>query len=393
MKLTSCIVALIASVLTACAADTVPMTSEAQNRVNPPASGKLAYAISEDGTSATLYVGADGKAAPVADPAALRSVIVAPYPAGSFDVDPGDAVVGTGASGKTYASASKSTPVTMTVTMLDGSLIGQVGYQQGGGSATMPGVANVKTTVDGSVATLSLTTDNGGYIYGISVYPPEANRINDTTVSDFTVRDSLGVYQLSNLRSQLINYYNGNRGEDWSDYQARRQIRTAGNPIYFGDDSSASLIPRPGGLSVGVLGTNVITVEALSGSAPATGSIDVTDIEVGTSAVTLTATLGGGLQPSAVTVYESSSLSDDFIGTGSTVTSLGGDSYAFILPRQPGTGHFYQLRADGGVTSATVKVSGDLEVTGGIILASPNGTRWRISVTDDGVLSASEVTP
>ncbi len=82
----------LAALLMAASADaaTVPQTSEAQNLVSPPESGKLAYRLS-DAESAILYVGEDGRAVAVSDPFALRSERTAPYPAKAYDVDPGAA--------------------------------------------------------------------------------------------------------------------------------------------------------------------------------------------------------------------------------------------------------------------------------------------------------------
>ena len=49
----------------------------------------------------------------------------------------------------------------------------------------------------------------------------------------------------------------------------------------------------------------------------------------------------------------------------------------------------FTVRADNGL----VHVNNDLQVDGGVILKSPNGTQWSLSVSDAGVLSVSEITP
>ena len=53
---------------------------------------------------------------------------------------------------------------------------------------------------------------------------------------------------------------------------------------------------------------------------------------------------------------------------------------------------FYRLRATDAVVSVVITVAGDLEVTGRLILASPSGKRFTITVSDAGAISATEVT-
>lgn len=376
----------LAALLMAASADaaTVPQTSEAQNLVSPPESGKLAYRLS-DAESAILYVGEDGRAVAVSDPFALRSERTAPYPAKAYDVDPGAATVGEHDGHVTYAAAEGAT---LTVTMLDGRAIGEVTWRTGGSSGLIPGSADGAVTIDGPVATIDLKTANGGFAYDIQVFAPSVERVNDTTARDFVITDRLGTYRLSTLRAELLRHHDGNRGEDWADYPAKSRVKANGKAIWFGGESGASILPKAGGLALSVLSAEALTISAASGEAPATGEIAVTDISVGDGSVAIDATVTG-IDASGVSVHAAEALDDAFIPTPSAMTSLGGDAYRFTVARAAGASHFYRLVADGGVTSVTVRVSGDLEVTGDLILASPNGTRYRVSVSDDGTLTAA----
>lgn len=368
-----------------CTAATVPQTSEAQNLVSPPESGKLAYRLA-DAESAILYVGQDGKAIPVIDPYALQSTQTSPFPENAYDIDPGTATVGTY---NGYTSYRADSGAKLTITMLEGRTIGDVYFLTGGGEGIMPGMADAEVAINGPVATLSLKTSGGGFAYNIMVFPVTTERINDTTKRDFKITDNLGTYYLSGLRSSLLNHYNGNRGEDWADYPAKRQIKANGKEIYFGASSGASIIPTAGGMAFSVLSKEVLSLKAKSGDVPATGAITVTDLVVGDDMVDITATITG-MDASTVSLYSAEKLSDEFRPSGSAVTSLGGDSYKFSAPKNARASYFYKLVADGGVTSATVLVSGDIEITGGVILTSPSGTRYRLTVADDGTLTTTK---
>lgn len=369
---------------------TIPLTSEAQNAISPPASGKMAYRLA-DGSSAILYIGANGAAIPIGDPAALRANRVGPYDEALYDIDWGTATV-VELNGQTCYKADSG--ATITITMLNGEPISEAqiasDYSQGGGM--MPPSLTQTATINGSTATITVKTSNGALMTGALVYPPTTSRVNDTNVQDFTIKDILGTYRLSLLRSELINYHNGNRGEDWAKYPAAAQIRTAGNEIYFGDTAGATIRPGDAALAVSVLSRDVLTIQATRGAdVPETGTITITDLDIGDTAVTLTATLDG-VDPSSVSLYSATELEAAFVPTAATVADKGSGSYAFTVARgAEEKTHFYQLRADGGIVSAAVRIHGDLEVSGDLILSSPNGTRWRVTVSDAGALTATEV--
>ena len=370
---------------------TIPLTSDAQNAVSPPASGKMAYRLA-DGSSAILYIGANGAAVPIGDPAALRANRVGPYDASLYDIDWGTANA-VELNGQTCYKADSG--ATITITMLNGEPIGKAqiasDYSQGGGMN--PPSLSQEATINGSTATITVKTSAGALMTGAFVYPPTTERVNDTLVQDYTITDILGTYRLSMLRSDLLAHYNGNRGEDWADYPAVRQVRTDGHEVYFGDASGATIRPRDAALAVSVLSRDVLTISATRGAdVPETGSITVTDLYIGDTAVTLTATLDG-VDPASVSLYTADELEEAFAPTAYAVEDKGAGSYAFTTSRNPGEStHFYQLRADGGVVSAAVKIHGDLEVTGDLILTSPNGSKWRVTVSDAGALTATEVT-
>ena len=81
-------------------------------------------------------------------------------------------------------------------------------------------------------------------------------KTNDTSKVDFVIKDDIGTYELSALRTWAQNVHNGNLGEDWSKYPALTDINTMGKRIIFDEreryriyvDESTNLVFRAGGM-------------------------------------------------------------------------------------------------------------------------------------------------
>ena len=65
------------------------------------------------------------------------------------------------------------------------------------------------------------------YVYDLG----ENYYVNDTSNRTFLVRDQEGTYNLYNLRNELYHKYDGNRGQDWSNWIATNDIQVMGNRV------------------------------------------------------------------------------------------------------------------------------------------------------------------
>ena len=365
-------------------ADILPRTSSEQNNVNPPPTGVAAYEVHPETASAVLYVGQDGRALPVVDPNALRSYRSAPIPPERLDVDPGTSTVSKHANG-TDLFASTGVQSIIKITVLDGSAIGNVLWEQTVGNMLMPGSVDANLTVDGSTAAITYTTTNNAGIYNVRVYPKTLPILNDTTAADILIQDTLGTFRLSDLRSQLLNRYNGNRGEDWSQYPAKTRVDLNNNIVGFGDSSGIWFATSLGRLDIHAGNVHALSVTGAYNNAPSAASITVTDFDAGAASGTVTLKASAaGIPPEQCLLYTASELSDPFLQDPAATRTVNPDgTLTFTTPQQPGERRFYQIRAAGTI-SATVEILGDF------ILRSPNGTRWKITVSDAGTLSATK---
>lgn len=365
----------------ACAAALLRQTSPAQNAVQAPPNDELVYAIEEDGT-VSAYVGRNGLALPVADPASLRTARVRPFSEEELDID-FEGTTTTDAAGKTLYG-----PGTMIITQLNKEGIGEVAYSPATTGITPPD-PKVTVSINGSVATVRITQD---YITDLRVLPAVEVPVVDLTWRDVLLTDSIGTVNFSSLRQSVISHFTRNTGADWWRYPARGTVNLDSHILSFGHATGSAISGAVGSVHLYAGGVPVIAAKATGASGEVTsGTLSVTDLTVTSDAVTITATCNG-VDSSLVRVEWAETLSDAVWLTVADERTVADSVITLTVPRPTGaTSGFYRLVADGAV-SVIVTIAGDLEVTGGIILTSPSGKKFRVTVADDGTLTTTEVT-
>lgn len=356
-------------------------TSQQQNAVQAPPNDELVYAIEEDGT-VSAYVGKNGLALPVADPASLRTARVRPFSEDELDI----AYDGTMADDVTGNPAYG--PGTITISQLSKEPIGEIAYEPATMSINPPD-PKVTISINGSVATVRITQD---YITNLRVLPAAEVPEVDLTYRDIWLKDSRGGIHFSNLRQSVISHFQNNTGADWWRYRARGTVNLDSHMLSFGHETGSAISGTAGAVHLYAGGQPAISAKATGASGEVTsGTLTVTDLTFTESTVTITATCVG-IDASLVHVEWTETLSDAMWLTVADERSVADSVITLTVPRPTGaTSGFYRLVAEGSV-AVIVTIAGDLEVTGGIILTSPSGKKFRVTVADDGTLTTAEVT-
>ena len=359
-------------------------TSTAQNQVAAPPDGELVYAVNEEGT-VRAFVGRYGLAMPVVDPDAIRLTACTPFPAAQLDIgstgsvtelENGEAVYGVGV---------------ITITQIHKIAIGNVEYEAYAPSGSLsPPSATVTVSIEGNVATLNVTA---GQITRLAVTPSVGLREVDLCQRDVIVKDSLGWVNLSRLRQSAVEHFNGRTAEYWADFVATKPVNLNGQAIIVDQQAGSAITPAGNGLTLYAGRRPAIAAAAtITANDAVSGSITVTRLDVGSETVTLTAQLSG-IDAEAVELQYTPTLTPtNWLALTPLSRTLEGDILTLTAPRHGGKSGFYRLVA-GDTVSLLISVMGDLDVQGKLILRSPSGKRFAVSVADDGTLSAAEIAP
>ena len=219
---------------------------------------------------------------------------------------------------------------------------------------------------------------------------------NDLLRTRYAFRDNLGTWELGNLREWTKHLYDGNRGQDWAAYSAKRHVNLNKKALMFDgadryslvEDSATNLVLMAGGYSA-------MTVSFRGANVSSSGfTITGFSISGGTATITYFADIDGfdqsGIGVIVSDTIDSSALwthlsSGEFTVSGNTVT----------IPNNTGAMRFYRLTYGNLVTdllevrfAARVVIDDSLVIRGS---GASTNKYYRISV-DGGTISASEVT-
>lgn len=277
----------------------VPKGSEDQLAVSPLHNGELCWLENAEG-SASLYVGT-GSPIPyrVTDTGALRGVRTRTLLPGEYSVSAGGTFVQNGNTWR-FDSAGVS-EVTNTIIVSTPSsikiLTAEVHYNavRTDGGLGSPQV-RVDREIDGSVARFTMVYEGGpaginpeitpaipGYVTvtGFTVTTRalgEIDIVNDTSNTVYTIRDRLGKYSLYDLRYWATHLYDGNRGEDWSDYKAKNSVLLEGHTMFFDSAKRYRMqVNSQTNLVIAGAGRNLVTIRADGGTSG--GDVEYTVLE------------------------------------------------------------------------------------------------------------------
>lgn len=200
-------------------------------------------AAASDGLYAEMYIGGENGPLRVADGSAFRGYKLRTLDPSEYSVAAGPLFTHNVADG-TYTMTQSGATNAIIVTAKDGIVIEEVDIITAfTGEGLIPGefICN-ESKYDGSVYTweCAWVRASSMVVKKIAVKAMdkgEVRWINDAVETVFMVHDVLGTYNLSELRRQLLNHYNGNRGEDWSRYNAVKPVRLDGQAVRFTDDN------------------------------------------------------------------------------------------------------------------------------------------------------------
>jgi hypothetical protein len=359
-------------------------TSERQNAVQAPSNGELVYAVNGDG-SVSAFVGRNGSALPVVDTDAVRLARASAFTPEELDIDSTGTV--------TVAGDDVAYSVgTVTITQMNKEAIGMVDWETFCPSGVMiPPTSAASVSVDGNVATITVTE---GQICKVRVFPAAPVPEIDITHRDVTLTDARGTVRFSRLRQSIFDDLNGNLGRDWAVHPARTIVNTNGHPLSFGTGSGSAIDGAPGRLTCYAGGVPVLAATATGANGEVTtGTIAIESLVATDTSVTIVATCQT-IDPSIVSVQHTAVLTDAvWLDVTPTSKTVSGSKVTIVVPRDAtAKAGFYRLRATDAVVSVVITVAGDLEVTGRLILASPSGKRFAITISDAGAISATEVT-
>ena len=250
--------------------------------------------------------------------------------------------------------------------------------------------ARIYRAQNGNVPGFAATTDCAFSIARVLARDSmSTERSDDLTMGDYLYTDALGATSLGGLRPWVLSRLDGHRGDDWALHPASAPVRLAGMDVAL--DPYGRFVSRVSSTSndcdtatLWAGGRAAITVRAEESETNTAFRITSYRQEAGTNILTVAA-IGTN-----VAVVAASSLSTPAaswaevpgVAVDYAPVSVGGvPSYTLRWPVS-GPTQFYRARTDVSETHASVEFGVPL------ILRSPNGARWRISVDDSGNLSA-----
>lgn len=355
---------------------TLRQTSEAQNRTSPPPEGEMVYATREDGTVAG-YVGHGGRAKLLVDPTALHLARSQAFDESELDIGFDGTM-----SGSFYGVGK------VTITHIHKERIGRVEWTNGAEGISPPS-SEASVEYQGHIAIVTITS---GLIAEFKVYPEDNIPRIDLVNQNALLTDNMGSVYFGNLRSSIYQDLAQDKDGHWAFSPARSTVNLGKYSLLFGAGSGSAVRGQTGSLSLYAGGLPALTATATDAEGEATsGTLAITDLTITGTTVVITS-IQKNINTDQVHLQYSPTISNpEWLDVVSpTVEKLSDDKviYTFQCDMEAGTG-FWRLYAGDEVVSLVVSIHGDLEVHGGIILTSPNGTRYRLTVSDNGTLEAT----
>jgi len=390
---TAILLAVLAS--TASAAFYIPETSWRTMQTSPLKPGEAAY-IAEPRGTATLYIGGDtGGVYRVSEPSTIIGNRIEMVPDDELAVVTQNAVWTNGA---WYVFGAGTTGTVAFVTRGGEDILDFDFGSTGAPAGISPETGHIFPYCDGPQLKIEIVVGEGGWTCVSNVVCVrraigDKEVINDLRTTQYIFEDELGIWELGDLRSWAKTLYNGNRGEDWSSYPARKPTNMDGQPLMFAgnrryqvyQDADTNLVVNAGG-------RHAITV-AFHGASFAPGAFRCTSFARTNNVVYIGYTIDAdNFDPAEVGVQTCATLNGvwdtmaagTYTATADTVT----------IPNQSGTAGFYRL-IYGDTTSNTldIRLAGNVIIEDALILKGTDNKYYQITVGAGGVISATEVTP
>ncbi len=406
----------------------VPKTSELLNDNVAYRVGELAVIPNLENNTAQMFVGGENnKPLQVIDNASLRSQTTNKVLPNRYSIQIGAGV--SSPSNGVYQVATtndlQAADVWVRVYPLAGAKITDVTFEQDGellydtGGMFEPNEPRWDATVYDDYVEFKMVEYNGvraGWLWNIrniecySLNRYQDGYINDTSVNKFYIKDIIGTYDLYTMRRYLLNYYNGNRGEDWYKYDAQSSVDLAGNALMFNGGEGYFMHQNGDSFGLHGGGRSLLTTEVggLVRDDNVT-NITITAFRVlnNNANVEIDATLKGknadGFDFADVKVMYTASIEKDAVywypidyvptpmSPSQTVNGSGVDyHYTFSIPNpsSSATQGFFRITYQGlGSKTISVVFHADVKMLGGLYLQGDDGILYRIKI-NGGTISA-----
>lgn len=357
---------------------------------------------------AEMYIGGEAGPLRVCDSSALRGYKLRTLDSSEYSVSAGPLFTHDVAAG-TYTMTAAGPTNAIIVTAKDGVVIEEVSIvTEFTGEGLIPGEFTCsENKYDGSVYRWECAFARAASMIVKSITVKamdkgEVKWVNDTIDTVFMVHDLLGTYNLSDLRRWARDLYNGNRGEDWSRYQANRAVRLNGQAVRFTDDNRFTMsLTAQTNLVLQAAKRTAIEVNVRAGDAIEYTTFRITSVSVGNGPVTLTfSTDIVGFNSSNLGVGVCDGLEDNvWLGlaesdfTVSDVSTSGGVTTGTVtVPAGVrGDKRFFMLHYGSATTDVVdIVLHGRVIVKDVLILKGTDSKYYRIDV-NGGAISATEV--
>lgn len=358
---------------------------------------------------AEMYIGGESGPLRVIDSSSLRGYKLRTLEPSEYSISAG-ALFSHDVAAGTYTMTSAGPTNAIVITAKDGVVIENVSIKtEFTGEGLIPGEFTCsENTYDGSVFRweCAFTRAASMIVTKIEVQAMDLGEIkwiNDTIETVFMIHDLLGTYNLSDLRRWVRDLYNGNRGEDWSSYRARRAVRLNGQAVRFTDDNRFTMsMTAQTNLVLKAAMRTAMEVNVRTNAPIQYTTFRITSVNVGNSAVTMGfSTDIVGFSAANLGVMACDGLEDNvWLGLAeadyavSGVSTSGGTTTGIVtVPTGvQGSKRFFRLHYGAAVTDTVdIVLHGRVIVKDLLIIKGTDSKFYRITVTN-GTIYASETT-
>ena len=248
----------------------VPCTDQATLNEYALDRGEIVYEENTDGT-ASAWVGGETGRLPVTDPSALRGYAIETATLGDFAVAKTANVTYDGTANAWYLAGAGAATGTVTFVLRSGREILALATTDRTVWADPPtesGGGGHSLAYDGATATATIwkgpTCPKAGFEFVAATVLAQDGRLHETDLSKhvFWLRDSLGWYDLCDLRQWVRDDADGKTADHWSDYPASNTVHLADRRIHWDSRSRiTSGVNYAGDWTLSAGGIDAVTVD------------------------------------------------------------------------------------------------------------------------------------
>ncbi len=400
----------------------IPETTPEVNKETVYAKGEGAYAIVSEAREARLYVGGDnGEALAVVDASAIRGEVNRVLQPVELFYDHSDNVVQTGDGAFRWDAVEADCTAGkewLRIIARDGGKVDYIRYgdkclsAQGGIGASVDAVSSPY----GNAYQIGLRFVNASRgsvaITNIVAYRTDEStrgNLTDATLNKYTIKDSVGRFDLGLLRQSYNTKIDKVAGYRWSEFPASNAVRFANMPTVYDTNGTFFAKAESGSFGLYAGGARYMSVAASGGDSKYSNATEIRFTQIDTNAgktdgsestVTLKVKVAhtGTLDESALVILTCNDLGKQdgmwyeipYTKESSKAVS-GGTEYTLTVAKRDGADRQFYKAAYGTLgATALVQFNSPVQFNNGLRIRGDDGNIYRISVKN-GTLSATVV--